>query len=117
MDNVVLQAGMDMGIVNAGCLPVYDDIDKDLLQLCENLLWDKDPDGTEKLLQYAQVLHWCNAVPYSPIGHYTVFVPSLIWTPTPTNLGGIWNGFCVYLYIVCPSCCCDLMIVMVYFRA
>ena len=46
---------MDMGIVNAGNLPVYDDIDKDLLNLCENLLWNRDPDGTEKLLEYAQV--------------------------------------------------------------
>ena len=46
---------MDMGIVNAGNLPVYDDIQKDLLNMCENLLWDKDPDGTDKLLEYAQV--------------------------------------------------------------
>jgi hypothetical protein len=50
-----LQNGMDMGIVNAGCLPVYDDIEPKLLELCENLLWNKDPDGTEKLLVYAQV--------------------------------------------------------------
>ena len=46
---------MDMGIVNAGNLPVYNDIPEDLLTLCENILWDKDPDGTEKLLTYAQV--------------------------------------------------------------
>ena len=46
---------MDMGIVNAGNLPVYDDIPKDLLTLCENLLWNRDPSGTEKLLEYAQV--------------------------------------------------------------
>lgn len=45
-----------MGIVNAGALPVYDDINKTLLQLCENLLWNTDPEGTEKLLAYAQVL-------------------------------------------------------------
>lgn len=49
------QAGMDMGIVNAGNLPVYDDIPKDLLEMCENLLWNRDPNGTEKLLEYAQV--------------------------------------------------------------
>jgi len=48
---------MDMGIVNAGCLPVYDDIDPKLLEMCENLLWAKDPNGTEKLLTYAQVCH------------------------------------------------------------
>ena len=46
---------MDMGIVNAGNLPVYTDIPSDLLRLCENLLWDNDPDATEKLLTYAQV--------------------------------------------------------------
>ena len=50
-----LQAGLDMGIVNAGCLPVYDDIQPKLLALAEDLLWDRDPDGTEKLLTYAQV--------------------------------------------------------------
>lgn len=46
---------MDMGIVNAGNLPVYDDIDKQLLLLCENLIWNRDPEATEKLLTYAQV--------------------------------------------------------------
>ena len=35
------QAGMDLGIVNAGALPVYDEIDSSLLQLCEDLLWNK----------------------------------------------------------------------------
>lgn len=46
---------MDMGIVNAGSLPVYDDIHKELLQLCEDLIWNRDPEATEKLLHYAQV--------------------------------------------------------------
>lgn len=46
---------MDMGIVNAGNLPVYDDIPKDLLNLCENVLWNSDSNATEKLLEYAQV--------------------------------------------------------------
>ncbi|XP_078261207.1 methionine synthase [Rhinoraja longicauda] len=49
-----IKAGMDMGIVNAGNLPVYDDIDKELLEMCENLIWNKDPEATEKLLHYAQ---------------------------------------------------------------
>ena len=44
-----------MAIVNAGNLPVYDDIDKKLLELCEAVLWNTDPNATEKLLQYAQV--------------------------------------------------------------
>lgn len=49
-----IKAGMDMGIVNAGCLPVFDDIDHELLLLCESLLWSTDPEGTEKLLAYAE---------------------------------------------------------------
>ncbi len=51
-----------MGIVNAGNLPVYDDIAQDLLNMCENLLWNRDPNGTEKLLEYAQVCLgiWCS---------------------------------------------------------
>ena len=60
-DHVIfLQAGLDMAIVNAGNLPVYDDIEPKLLQLCEDLLWNRDPNSTEKLLQYAQVrILWC----------------------------------------------------------
>uniref|UniRef100_A0A452DKV0 Methionine synthase n=1 Tax=Capra hircus TaxID=9925 RepID=A0A452DKV0_CAPHI len=50
----VIKFGMDMGIVNAGSLPVYDDIHKELLQLCEDLIWNRDPEATEKLLRYAQ---------------------------------------------------------------
>ncbi|XP_067367878.1 methionine synthase [Channa argus] len=49
-----IKDGMDMGIVNAGNLPVYDDIDKELLFLCENLIWNRDAEATEKLLAYAQ---------------------------------------------------------------
>jgi len=49
-----IKNGMDMGIVNAGAMPIYSDIDVKLLELCESLLWDKDPEGTEKLLEFAQ---------------------------------------------------------------
>ncbi|CAB4010272.1 Methionine synthase, partial [Paramuricea clavata] len=51
-----IKAGLDMAIVNAGNLPVYDDIDKRLLELCEAVLWNTDPNATEKLLQHAQSL-------------------------------------------------------------
>jgi 5-methyltetrahydrofolate--homocysteine methyltransferase len=43
-----IKHGMDMGIVNAGALPVYDDIENELLNLCEEILWNKSPDSTEK---------------------------------------------------------------------
>ncbi|XP_065563145.1 methionine synthase-like [Artemia franciscana] len=49
-----IKAGMDMGIVNAGALPVYDDIDPKLLKLAEDIMWNRDPNATEKLLEYAQ---------------------------------------------------------------
>ncbi|KAL2911474.1 hypothetical protein HK105_209053 [Polyrhizophydium stewartii] len=49
-----IRAGMDMGIVNAGFLTIYDDIPKDLLQICEDAIWNRDPDVTEKLLKYAE---------------------------------------------------------------
>jgi 5-methyltetrahydrofolate--homocysteine methyltransferase len=51
-----IKAGMDMGIVNAGNLPLYNDIPPDLLQLCEDLLWNQHSQATEKLLEYAQSL-------------------------------------------------------------
>ena len=48
-----IKAGMDMGIVNAGNLPVYDDIAADLLQLIEDVLFNRRPDSTERLIGYA----------------------------------------------------------------
>ncbi|EAL65119.1 cobalamin-dependent methionine synthase [Dictyostelium discoideum AX4] len=49
-----IAAGMDMGIVNAGALPIYDDIPKDLLKLVEDAILNRTNDATEKLLEYAQ---------------------------------------------------------------
>ena len=46
---------MDMGIVNAGAMPLYDSIPLELRDLCEAVIWNKDPNATEKLLIYAQV--------------------------------------------------------------
>jgi 5-methyltetrahydrofolate--homocysteine methyltransferase len=45
---------MDMGIVNAGALPIYDDIPKDLLKLVEDCIFNRSPDATDKLLAYAE---------------------------------------------------------------
>lgn len=45
-----VKAGMDMGIVNAGMLEVYDDIPKDLLKLVEDVVLNLDPGATEALL-------------------------------------------------------------------
>jgi 5-methyltetrahydrofolate--homocysteine methyltransferase len=51
-----IQAGMDMGIVNAGQLAVYDDIPKDLLEAVEDVLFDRRPDATERLTAIAETL-------------------------------------------------------------
>ncbi len=48
-----IKTGMDMGIVNAGNLPVYDDIPADLLELIEDVLFNRRPDSTERLIDYA----------------------------------------------------------------
>ncbi len=48
-----IAAGMDMGIVNAGQLPVYDDIPKDLLERVEDVVLNRRPDATERLLAVA----------------------------------------------------------------
>ncbi len=49
-----IKAGMDMGIVNAGALLVYDDIDPDLRNLVEDVILNRDDEGTEKLLEAAE---------------------------------------------------------------
>ncbi|MEK6769160.1 MAG: vitamin B12 dependent-methionine synthase activation domain-containing protein, partial [Gemmatimonadota bacterium] len=49
-----IQAGMDMGIVNAGQLTVYDDIPEELLVAVENVLFDRRPDATERLTSLAE---------------------------------------------------------------
>ncbi|MFO7656003.1 MAG: methionine synthase [Bacteroidales bacterium] len=49
-----MKAGMDMGIVNPSLLTVYDDIPKDLLELVEDVVLNRKPDATEKLVTYAE---------------------------------------------------------------
>ncbi|MFC4991363.1 methionine synthase [Rubritalea tangerina] len=46
--------GMDMGIVNAGMLEVYDEIEPKMLQHVEDVLLNRDPDATERLLDFAE---------------------------------------------------------------
>jgi 5-methyltetrahydrofolate--homocysteine methyltransferase len=48
-----IRAGMDMGIVNAGQLTIYEEIPKDLLELVEDVLLNRRPDATERLLAFA----------------------------------------------------------------
>jgi len=51
-----IEAGMDMGIVNAGALPVVDDLDPDLRGRVEDLVLDRREDATERLLEVADTI-------------------------------------------------------------
>ncbi len=48
-----IQAGMDMGIVNAGMIEVYEEIEPNLLKLVEDVIFNRHPDATEALTTYA----------------------------------------------------------------
>ncbi len=48
-----IRAGLDMGIVNAGQLAIYEEIPKDLLELVEDVILNRRPDATERLLAFA----------------------------------------------------------------
>ncbi|RYF83889.1 MAG: methionine synthase, partial [Chitinophagaceae bacterium] len=49
-----IKAGMDMGIVNAGQLVVYDQIEPQLKELCEDVILNRRPDATERLVTFAE---------------------------------------------------------------
>ncbi|HWE91988.1 MAG TPA: methionine synthase, partial [Pseudonocardiaceae bacterium] len=49
-------AGLDMGIVNAGQLAVYQDIPPELLELVEDVLFDRRPDATDRLVEFAETV-------------------------------------------------------------
>ncbi|MEX0731678.1 MAG: methionine synthase [Aquisalimonadaceae bacterium] len=49
-----IKAGLDMAIVNAGQIEVYDDIPKDLLEHVEDVILNRRSDGTERLLEFAE---------------------------------------------------------------
>ncbi|MCH7658161.1 MAG: methionine synthase [Bacteroidetes bacterium] len=48
-----IKAGLDMGIVNAGTLTVYDEIPADLLERIEDIIFNRRPDATERLVEFA----------------------------------------------------------------
>ena len=51
-----IRAGLDMAIVNAGQLGVYEEIPKDLLELVEDVLLNRRPDATERLVDFAETV-------------------------------------------------------------
>jgi len=56
-----VRAGLDMGIVNAGQLTVYQDIPADLLELVEDVLFDRRPDATDRLVAFASTVSGSSA--------------------------------------------------------
>ena len=79
-----IQNGMNLGIVNPAMLEVYDEINKDLLECVEDVLFDRREDATERLLDYAesvkgqkresaeQILEWRNESLQNRITHALV---------------------------------------------
>jgi 5-methyltetrahydrofolate--homocysteine methyltransferase len=51
-----VRAGLDMGIVNAGQLAVYEDIPAELLELVEDVIFDRRPDATDRLVAFASTV-------------------------------------------------------------
>jgi 5-methyltetrahydrofolate--homocysteine methyltransferase len=51
-----IQAGMDMGIVNAGQLAIYDDIPTDLREHVEDVIFNRRPDATERMIAFAETV-------------------------------------------------------------
>src|SRR5205814_765683 len=51
-----IKAGMDMGIVNAGQLMIYEEIEPQLKELCEDVILNRNPDATDKLLAFAETV-------------------------------------------------------------
>ena len=70
-----IAAGMDMGIVNAGALPVYDDIPADLRERVEDLILDRRPDATERILEVADTVR----------GQTVAGGPDLAWREAPVE--------------------------------
>ncbi|MDI1429890.1 methionine synthase [Polyangium sorediatum] len=56
-----IRAGMDMGIVNAGMLEVYEEIEPELRELVEDVLLNRRPDATERLVDFGEQLKAKNA--------------------------------------------------------
>ena len=57
-----IAAGMDMGIVNAGMLEVYEEIEPDLKVLVEDVLLNRRPDATERLVEFGETLKGAGSV-------------------------------------------------------
>ena len=74
-----ISAGMDMGIVNAGSLAIYDEIEPGLREMAEDVVLDRRPDATERLLSVADQYAGERANAVGPGGD------ALAWRELPVN--------------------------------
>jgi len=51
LDNAIRQSGMDVGIVNAHEMLMYSEVDTDIRECCEDLIFNRDPEATERMLE------------------------------------------------------------------
>ncbi|MCK4345428.1 MAG: methionine synthase [Bacteroidales bacterium] len=70
-----INAGLDMGIVNAGMLMVYDEIPKDLLERVEDVILNRRQDATERLVSFAQ----------KPVNKEIIITQKSEWRKYPVN--------------------------------
>jgi len=80
-----IRAGMDMGIVNAGMLGVYEEIPKDLLERIEDVLLNRRPDSTERLVTFADELKAKETAAKAAAD------PSLAFSPVP-DASNAWRN-------------------------
>ena len=59
-----IAAGMDMGIVNAGQLVVYEDIEPELLTHVEDIIFNRRPDATERMVRFAETVRGTGTAPH-----------------------------------------------------
>jgi 5-methyltetrahydrofolate--homocysteine methyltransferase len=79
-----IRAGLDMGIVNAGMLEVYEEIPKDLLERVEDVLLNRRPDATERLVAFGERLKQKSAAA-GPAGSGAAAVAEDAWRQAPVE--------------------------------
>ena len=104
-----IAAGLDMGIVNAGMLEVYEEIDPELKVLVEDVLLNRRPDATERLVEFGEklkslgageaeserkVLEWRSGTVEERLTHALVRASTPSSRSTPRRRGSSWEGRC-----------------------
>lgn len=68
-----IRAGLDMAIINAGMLTVYEEIPKDLLEHVEDVIFNRRPDATERLISFAQQFKGDDKAITKTVGEWRTF--------------------------------------------